>query len=398
MRKRHFIITVSILLAAVSARHSVHAETGPDQRLTTHIAGQSPCAPYRYNGDIDGDCYVDIADLMLLARDWMLTLIDAAADIDESTHIDLNDFAYVANDWHTYVNQRGIMFVSAHPDDEGIFFGGALPYYAQVLKVPTVHISMTSGDWHRPPEVREEELTNADTVYFGCTLTTSIGLPPDPSADLLFPRFKDAPTSTVDGTWDWWNDGVQANGDAAAGKQKAIDTVATYIRTFKPDVIVTHDFDGEYGHSNHKATAIAVAEAYDRAAEPGYVDGNDPWQAMKLYIHQSESGLGTSGRSFLGWLFHDYWENTTIDSDDDGTPDMTPRQVADSGLDMHISQGRPDVSTVYRTDENFNGHHSEWWGLYRSTVGTDTVEDDFTIMGTTYSGWARGDFLENYGK
>ena len=74
---------------------------------------------------------------------------------------------------------------------------------------------------------------------------------------------------------------------------------------------------------------------------------------------------------------------------------MTPRQVADLGLDEHISQGRPDVSTVYRTDDNFNGHHSEWWGLLRSTVGPDTIADDFTIMGTNYTGWALGNFFEN---
>ena len=59
---------------------------------------------------------------------------------------------------------------------------------------------------------------------------------------------------------------------------------------------------------------------------------------------------------------------------------------------------QPGELFVALTGENFDGHHSEWWGLYRSTVGTDTVQDDFTIMGTTYSGWARGDFLENYGR
>jgi LmbE family N-acetylglucosaminyl deacetylase len=299
----------------------------------------------------------------------------------------LSDPVGAQHSWQPQPDKAGLMVVSAHPDDEGIFFGGTLPYYTRVLDAPTVHVSMTSGDWVRPPEVREEELRNADWVY---------GLRNEP----LFPRFKDAPThapgqnggylNSIDATWDWWNDGeLDGYGtfgeDAAAGRQRAIDTMATYVRTYKPEVLVTHDLDGEYGHDNHKATAIAVVEAYYRAADPSYLDGLDPWQTKKLYVH------------FYGQnrLFHDFWELTSIDLSGNGMADTTPRRVADLGLDEHVSQGSPDVSTVYRTGENFDAWPSEWWGLYASTVGPDTIADPFTIQGTTYEGWARGDFLEN---
>ena len=78
-------------------------------------------------------------------------------------------------------------------------------------------------------------------------------------------------------------------------------------------------------------------------------------------------------------------------------PAKTPRQIADEGLDFHVSQKMPDVSTIFRTNENYDGHHCEWWGLYASTVGPDTIVDRFSIGDTPYEyeGWARGDFFEN---
>ena len=286
--------------------------------------------------------------------------------------------------WQPQPDRAAVMVISAHPDDEGIFFGGVLPYYTQVRRLPTVHISMTSGDFGRPPEVREEEMRNADWVY---------GLRNEP----LFPRFKDEPTSTLDQTWDVWADGVIDGDDVQEGREAAARYVAEQIRMFRPAVIVSHDIDGEYGHNNHRASSLAVIDAWSLAADASEdISGLPAYQADKLYIHQSEAnGLGTPGFEFENWLFHDYWEDTTIDTNGDGIPDSTPREVADLGLDEHISQGRPDVSTVYRNDDNFDGHHSEWWGLYESTVGPDTLVSSFEIEGATYIDWARGDFFEN---
>jgi LmbE family N-acetylglucosaminyl deacetylase len=383
-------------------------EAGPVWRFTTESEPSKPCEDYHYDGDIDGDCLVDMTDLILLIQDWMRTSVVTDADINQDGTVDMADFTFLGRDWLSDIERQKplLMFISTHPDDEGIFFGGTMPYYARVLNFPVVHISVTSGDWHlHNLDVRETELTNADAIYFGRPVTTSVGLFPNPSADLHFLRRRDVSGGSypyVDQVWDWWHNNVYDDyADTEDGKRLVIDTLATYIRVFRPDVIATQDFDGEYGHPNHKAVAIGVADGYDRAADPDYVDGNPPWTAKKLYIHQSEAnGLGTVGRDFINWLFHDHCEETSIDTNGDGIADMTPRQVADWGLNQHISQGRPDVSTVYRTGENFDGHHSEWWGLYRSTVGPDTIAHPFTIMGKAYNngannGWAIGNFLEN---
>ncbi len=390
---------------AGSLTNPAKVEKGPIWSFTTETA---PCSGIGFDGDIDGDCFVDFNDMVLMAQDWMLEPVFTDVDINDDSKVDLVDFSYISRDWLEDVTpiQPSIMFISTHPDDEGIFFGGTMPYYAQVFDATMVHLSTTSGDWNLSYRSRREnELTNADTIYYGRSVTTSAGFVPEPTADLHFLRFRDVSNSyypEVDQIWDWWNNGVyDDNADVEQGLQKVIDVLATYIRVFRPDVIATHDFDGEYGHSNHKATAIAVAEAYDHAADPGYVDGNLPWQAKKLYIHQSEgNGLGTSGFTFINWLFHDYCEEVSIDINGDNVADMTPREVANWGVDQHVSQGNRGVSTVYETDDDYDSHHSEWWGLYRSTVGPDTIAAPFTIMGKSYNngsndGWAIGNFFEN---
>ncbi len=39
--------------------------------------------------------------------------------------------------------------------------------------------------------------------------------------------------------------------------------VAREIRSFQPEVVVSvHDLEGDYGHENHTASAIALIEAF----------------------------------------------------------------------------------------------------------------------------------------
>lgn len=271
--------------------------------------------------------------------------------------------------WLPRPNKIGILVINTHPDDEGIFFGGSLPYYSQVKKIPTLLMSMTSGDWNRAPTVRETELRNAAWAY---------GLRYQP----IFPRFRDYPTSTLDDTWDVWADGLLNGQGIAEGRVKAARAVATEIRRYRPEIVATHDQNGEYGHKNHMACSRAVTDAWTLAADPTVNLANlPPWQPKKLYVHKWSSNK----------LFHDFWETPYAELNGN-----TPRQIANNGLAFHASQGAPKVSTAYLTGEtsaSWDPHPSEWWGLYASTVASDAAAPDFTVNGTLYSGWAKGDFL-----
>ena len=285
-------------------------------------------------------------------------------------------------DWQPPPNKITLLAVWAHPDDEGIWGGGSLPYYSTVLNVPTMLVCMTYG-WGDP---RENELRDAAWTY---------GLRYEP----LFGQFADINssvdpnnpyTNTIDMTWDYWA-GVGFKGDGSnveAGKARAINYVAEQIRRYRPDVIITHDVNGETGHDNHKATAYAVMRAFYVAADPNATATNlvglPPWQAQKLYVHLYPTNQ----------LFHEFWE-TPYPS----LANQTARQVAATGLTRHVSQG-PDrwiVASVYNPTYYRSVWPSEWWGLYASMVGPDTVLTNNTIVNgyNVPSGVAAGAFLEH---
>ncbi len=284
--------------------------------------------------------------------------------------------------WLPPPNKITLLAVWAHPDDEGIWGGGSLPYYSTVLNVPTMLVCITYG-WG---DIRDTELRNAAWTY---------GLRYEP----LFGQFTDINssavtnnpyTNTIDMTWDYWAGvGFQGDGsDVEAGKARAINYVAERIRRYRPDVIITHDVNGETGHDNHKATAYAVIQAFSVAADPNATATNlvglPPWQAKKLYVHLYPTNQ----------LFHEFWENPYP-----SLSNQTPRQVATTGLMCHISQG-PD-RWVVASDYNPTYWRSVWpsesWGLYASTVGPDTVLTN-NVMVNGYnvpSGVSAGNFLEH---
>ncbi len=232
--------------------------------------------------------------------------------------------------WQPPVDKADIMVVSAHQDDELIFLGGTIPYYATALKKPTVVMYMANCSRNR-----RREALNALWVMGVKNYPEFINLP-------------DEKCDTVNQAYKLWG-----------GEDVVRGLVVQRIRRYKPEVIVTHDLDGEYGHAQHKATARIMKSAIDAAADPAqYPESAEiygAWQVKKLYHHLYKENV----------IMMD-WE-TKLDS----LNGYSPLQVAQIGFKEHSSQDK------YYAVKSHSKYDNAKFGLYYSTVGEDVEKKDF---------------------
>ncbi len=167
-----------------------------------------------------------------------------------------------------------LMAVHAHPDDESIGTGGVLARYADE-GIRTVLVTCTGGEVgeigdptlatpDNLAEIRERELRAACEI---------LGV-----AHLELLGYRD---SGMVGTADNERPDAfaRADLDAAAGRLVAL------IRRYRPQVLVTYDENGFYGHPDHVNANRITVRAFARAGDPAaYRDqGLEPWQPAKLY-------------------------------------------------------------------------------------------------------------------
>ncbi len=227
--------------------------------------------------------------------------------------------------WDDQLTKSDLMVVSTHQDDELIFFGGVIPYYNLAEGRPTQVVYMANCARSR----REEALKGLWIM----------GVRTYPE----FINLRDERIKSYEQTLANWG-----------GADSVIEQLVERIRRFRPEVIVTHDLDGEYGHNQHKVTARLMQEAIEAAADPArypnsaYLYG--VWQTKKLYLH-----LYAENRVYLDW-------NTPYEQ----LGGLTPLQSAQLGYSQHVSQHKYyQVSAGGKYDNSI-------FGLAYSTVGPDT--------------------------
>lgn len=176
--------------------------------------------------------------------------------------------------------QKVLLAVLAHPDDESFGMGGTLAFYArQGVKVYLICATRgEAGDvdpdflegFKSIAERRESELRCAAGI---------LGL-----SGVIFLDYRD---SGMPGSPD--NEHPQAL--AAAPLAEVAAKVVHQIRLLRPQVVVTFDPIGGYKHPDHIAIQCATVEAFRLAGSPDFNDDLPPYQSQKLYFHVFPKGF-----------------------------------------------------------------------------------------------------------
>ena len=228
--------------------------------------------------------------------------------------------------WQPTTEKADLMVVVAHPDDEVLWLGGCIPYYAGEREMSVAVMYLTCSH-----PFREVELLN-------CLWHCGVRNYP------LVGRFQDVSANTAEEVYAAW--------DRSEVNSYLTDT----LRTLRPEVVVTHGFDGEYGHKHHVVSAYSVQRAVQLAAEENQYSALPIWQVKKLYHHG-----GDHPTTVMDW----HQPLAAFDG-------KTGYEMACEGFLMHVSQQR----TCYRVANRYTQYDSFVFTLTHSTVGEDAAGGD----------------------
>ena len=231
--------------------------------------------------------------------------------------------------WNPPHEKCDLMVISTHMDDEWLWFGGIIPLYDTVQgnKVQVVYMT----DCGR---LRYAECMNALAVAGVRTHPVFLGL-------------KDERIDSLSKTLDHWG-----------GKEGLMKVMVAMIRCYKPEVILTHDWDGEYGHNQHILTSRCMESVIEAAADaaqyPESAQAYGAWQVKKLYRHLEK-------KCPIQFDWHVSY------------PELGGRtllQTADDAMQENASQIK------YYQVEDHGEYDNSKFGLSYSVVGDDVQHND----------------------
>ena len=255
--------------------------------------------------------------------------------------------------------ETDLLLLCTHGDDEQLFFAGLLPLYAGEKNATVQVVYLT--DHRNLTNSRVHEMLNGLWAV-GCN---------------VYPVFGDFPDFRIDDL----NKTYREYDRLGYSRDQLMAFVVTQLRRFRPLTVVGHDLNGEYGHGMHMVYADCLTQALEVSADSGIypqsAEAYGIWDVPKAYLHL-------------------YPENPIVMDYDQPLSSfngMTAFQVTQKqGFPCHKSQqytwftrwlyGRNKQITQASQISSYSPCE---FGLYRSTVGPDTVKNDFLENITTYA-------------
>ena len=236
--------------------------------------------------------------------------------------------------WEPWPEKADLMLITAHKNDESLYFSGSISRYIAEGKNVCLVVLTENGTRHG-----QEEL-------FECCWLMGMRYQP-----LVLEKWDGkASYETVCKTW--------------GGYEECVEELVEIIRRFRPEVIMTHDRAGEFGHIEHIITSDMTIDAVERSSNeeqfPASAQTLGVWDVKKLYVHLYG---GEEERLYLKF--------------DEPLPmfgNRTAMEMAYAGFNRYQSQIGPDHPS-YSLDADGKDYDKTCFGLFRSTVGPDVKKD-----------------------
>lgn len=297
-----------------------------DFTLTQNLKDGSGVEP------IAGETY-ELNQLYDISKDTRSITLASQSDMDICTAVIYGPNKIPPNyhPWHATPEKLDYLVIVTHPDDDVIFMGAIVPIYGVERGLNgTILYTCTSNIRYRC-----NEALNGAWV---------LGLRNHP----IFASFSNI---------------LPSQSDQRANEFSVRKLTLYYVRTlrrYRPEVVVTHDKKGEYGHWQHKNVCAAVCEAVTLAADASYdpesVTRYGTFQVKKLYLH----------------LFPENKIELDVLSPLPKCDNKSVIDISKAAYEEHISQVKADHYSV--TNEGV--YSLADYGLFFSAVGSDTGAKD----------------------
>lgn len=241
------------------------------------------------------------------------------------------------------MNGRRILFVHAHPDDETLTTGGTIARYAADGAEVTV-LTCTLGEEGEVIGDRWAGLVadRADQLGGFRILELTRALEALGASE---PRF-------LGGAGRWRDSGMAGTPSAAnprafvnADQDEAVGELVTVIRELRPQVVVTYDPVGGYGHPDHVRAHHLTTAAVEAAGTDAFPEAGGPWEVAKFYWTVTEESALEAGIAAIdavpeGWRLPEPGELPRVpDSTVTAVVDVAPVMAAKlAGLRAHRTQ------------------------------------------------------------
>jgi len=177
---------------------------------------------------------------------------------------------------------RRLLLVHAHPDDETIGTGATMARYA-AQGVAVTLVTCTMGE--------EGEVLVPELEHLAADREDGLGQHRAGELAAAMEALRVTDSRFLGGPGRWRDSGMigtPANERPdcfwRADLAEAVRELVAVVRETRPQVVVTYDSNGGYGHPDHIQAHRVTVAAYDAAADPSYApELGEPWQVSKLY-------------------------------------------------------------------------------------------------------------------